>query len=139
MRRGVICCRYAGLMTPSRFVEVVSTATAQAFGLYPRKGVIAPGSDADVILFDPVARHVISARTHHSRIDTNIYQGKEIEGKVRHPRWLPAIGPQQQIMQPCALDRPKMLLLPTVEVDSTAPAQIQLLAEDIAVGKSCLQ
>ena len=84
MRRGVICCRYAGFMTPSRFVEVVSTATAQAFGVYPRKGVIAPGSDADVILFDPRARHVISARTHHSRIDTNIYQGMEIEGKVRH-------------------------------------------------------
>ena len=64
-------------------MELVSTGVAQTFGLYPRKGVVAAGSDADVILFDPSARHTISAATHHSRIDTNIYEGKEVEGKVR--------------------------------------------------------
>jgi len=71
-----------GLITPSKFVELVSTSIAQTFGIYPRKGTIAVDSDADVILFDPKARHVISAKTHLSRIDTNIYEGKEIEGKV---------------------------------------------------------
>lgn len=64
-------------------MELVSTSIAQTFGIYPRKGTIAVDSDADVILFDPKARHVISAKTHLSRIDTNIYEGKEIEGKVR--------------------------------------------------------
>jgi dihydropyrimidinase len=73
----------AGLMTPSDFVRVTSTAAAQTFGIYPQKGVIAVGSDADVIVFDPAAEHVISAATHHSRIDTNIYDGKAIKGKAR--------------------------------------------------------
>jgi dihydropyrimidinase len=63
-------------------VDIVSTATAQAFGIYPRKGVIAPGSDADVIIFDPAVEHTISAAAHHSRMDTNIYEGKRIRGKV---------------------------------------------------------
>jgi dihydropyrimidinase len=72
----------AGLITPSRFVDIVSTATAQAFGIYPRKGVIAPGSDADVIIFDTAVEHTISAASHHSRMDTNIYEGKRIKGKV---------------------------------------------------------
>lgn len=75
----------AGLMSPSAFVSAVSTAVAHAFNLYPRKGVIAPGSDADLFVFDPSARHVISAATHHSRIDTNIYEGREVQGKVRAP------------------------------------------------------
>ena len=77
---GDLAC--AGLITPSRFVDIVSTAAAQAFGIYPRKGVIAPGSDADVIIFDPAVEHTISAASHHSRMDTNIYEGKRIKGKV---------------------------------------------------------
>jgi dihydropyrimidinase len=64
-------------------VDIVSTGVAQAFGIYPRKGVIAPGSDADVIIFDPSVEHTISAASHHSRMDTNIYEGKRIRGKVR--------------------------------------------------------
>lgn len=71
-----------GLMTPSRFVDVVSTSIAQTFGIYPQKGTIAEGSDADIIIFDPKARHVIAAATHHSRIDTNVYEGMQILGKV---------------------------------------------------------
>jgi dihydropyrimidinase len=63
-------------------VEIVSTSVAQAFGIYPQKGVIAAGSDADIIIFDPAAEHTISAASHHSRMDTNIYEGKRIIGKV---------------------------------------------------------
>ena len=70
-------------MTPSDFVRVTSTAAAQIFNLYPRKGVVTAGSDADVIIFDPSAQHTISAATHHSRIDTNVYEGLKVTGKVR--------------------------------------------------------
>lgn len=69
-------------MTPSDFVRVTSTAAAQVLNIYPRKGIIAPGSDADVIILDPQKEHVISAATHHSAIDTNIYEGRSITGKV---------------------------------------------------------
>ena len=69
-------------MSPSDFVRVTSTAVAQAFNIYPRKGVIAPGSDADIIILDPTKQHTISAASHHSAIDTNIYEGLQITGKV---------------------------------------------------------
>uniref|UniRef100_A0A383VLW0 dihydropyrimidinase n=1 Tax=Tetradesmus obliquus TaxID=3088 RepID=A0A383VLW0_TETOB len=72
----------SGLITPRDFVRITSTAAAQIFNVYPRKGCIAPGSDADVIVLDPRVKHTISAATHHSRIDTNVYEGKEIQGKV---------------------------------------------------------
>ena len=73
----------AGVITPSDFVRITSTNVAKAFNLYPKKGVIAAGSDADIIIMDPTAKHTISASTHHSRIDTNIYEGREITGQVR--------------------------------------------------------
>ena len=79
--RGSAC---AGIITPSDFVRVTSTNVAKAFNLYPKKGVIAAGSDADIIIMNPTAKHTISASTHHSRIDTNIYEGREITGQVRH-------------------------------------------------------
>lgn len=66
-------------------MRLTSTAAARAFNLYPRKGVLAPGSDADVIVFDPAAEHVISAASHHSRMDTNIYEGRAVTGKARRP------------------------------------------------------
>lgn len=53
--------------------------------LAPLQGVIAAGSDADVILLDPTQPHVISAETHHSAMDTNIYEGRLIRGKVGRP------------------------------------------------------
>jgi dihydropyrimidinase len=56
-------------------VRITSTAAAQIFNVYPRKGRIAAGSDADVIVLDPSEKHTISAATHHSRIDTNVYEG----------------------------------------------------------------
>lgn len=65
----------AGLITPRDFVRITSTAAAQIFNVYPRKGRIAPGSDADVIVLDPRVKHTISGATHHSRIDTNVYEG----------------------------------------------------------------
>lgn len=72
----------SGLATRTEFVRAVSTAAARAFNAYPRKGLVAPGSDADVVVFDPDAVHVISAATHHSAMDTNVYEGKRIRGKV---------------------------------------------------------
>lgn len=71
-----------GLLSPSDYVRVTSTAAAQIFNVYPRKGRVAAGSDADVIVLDPNATHTISAATHHSRMDTNVYEGKRIKGKV---------------------------------------------------------
>jgi dihydropyrimidinase len=68
-------------------VELVSTEAAKIFGLYPRKGVIQEGSDADIIILDPHAEHVISAATHHSRMDTNIYEGRKVKGKVCATRY----------------------------------------------------
>lgn len=63
-------------MTPSDFVRATSTAAAQVFNIYPQKGRIAPGSDADIIILDPHQEHVISAATHHSQMDTNVYEGE---------------------------------------------------------------
>jgi len=72
----------SGLMTPMDFVRITSTEAAKIFNIYPQKGTITPGSDADVIILDPNIEHIISARTHHSRMDTNIYEGKRVRGKV---------------------------------------------------------
>lgn len=72
-----------GKLTLNRFVEITSTAPARIFGMYPRKGEIAPGSDADVVIWDPKARHTISAKTHHMRVDYSMFEGFEIEGNAR--------------------------------------------------------
>lgn len=69
-------------LTPMDFVRVTSTQAAKIFNLFPQKGVLMEGSDADLIVFDPDHKHTISAASHHSRMDTNIYEGKEIKGKV---------------------------------------------------------
>ncbi|MEO5702056.1 MAG: dihydropyrimidinase [Casimicrobiaceae bacterium] len=67
----------------NRFVEITSTAPAKLFGLFPRKGTIAVGSDADVVLFDPDARHVISAKTQHGDCDYTLFEGTEVVGRVK--------------------------------------------------------
>lgn len=72
-----------GRITPSEFVRITSTNAAKVFNIYPRKGTIAAGSDADIILFDSREMHTISASTHHSRMDTNVYEGKKIRGRVK--------------------------------------------------------
>jgi dihydropyrimidinase len=72
-----------GNLTLSRFVEVTSTTPARIFGMYPRKGVIAPGSDADVIVWDPNLNHLISAKTHNMRCDYSMFEGFRVKGNVR--------------------------------------------------------
>jgi len=67
-------------ITLNRWVAVTSTAPARIFGLYPRKGTISQGSDADLLLWDPRAEGTISAGTHHHNCDTSIYEGFKTEG-----------------------------------------------------------
>src|ERR1700722_19740712 len=72
-----------GKLSLNRFVELVSTTPARIFGMYPRKGTIAPGSDADIVLWDPTASHTISAQTHHMRVDYSMFEGFQVKGNVR--------------------------------------------------------
>jgi dihydropyrimidinase len=69
-----------GRITPNRFVELVSTNIAKLFGLYPRKGTIAPGSDADIVVWDPNKKLTISAATHHTNVNYNLFEGTEVTG-----------------------------------------------------------
>jgi dihydropyrimidinase len=72
-----------GKLTINRFVELVSTTPARIFGMYPRKGVLAPASDADIVLWDPTSAHTISAKTHHMRVDYSMFEGFQVKGNVR--------------------------------------------------------
>jgi dihydropyrimidinase len=69
-----------GRITLNRFVELTSTSPARIFGLFPRKGTIAPGSDADVVVFDPNRTITLSARTLHMKVDYNPYEGRQVTG-----------------------------------------------------------
>jgi dihydropyrimidinase len=71
-----------GEVSLSRWVELCSTTPARMFGLYGRKGVIAPGADADIVLYDPDATTTISVETHHMNMDYSAYEGTVIDGKV---------------------------------------------------------
>ena len=66
----------------NRFVELTSTAAAKIFGLFPKKGTIAVGSDADIVIFDPNREATISAATHHMRVDYSAYEGFKVRGVV---------------------------------------------------------
>ena len=70
----------AGRFSANRFVELVATTPAKLFGLYPRKGTIAAGSDADIVIFDPNRKQTISAATHHMRVDYSMFEGIEVTG-----------------------------------------------------------
>jgi dihydropyrimidinase len=72
----------SGQISLPRWVEVTSTNPAKMFGLYPKKGAIAPGSDADIVIYDPEATQTISAETHHMAVDYSCYEGMTITGKV---------------------------------------------------------
>ncbi|HEY5438350.1 MAG TPA: dihydropyrimidinase [Acidimicrobiales bacterium] len=71
-----------GEITLSRWVELASTTPARMFGLYPRKGVIAPGSDADIVIYDPKGTTDISVKTHHMNMDYSAYEGMHIDGRI---------------------------------------------------------
>jgi dihydropyrimidinase len=68
-----------GRITKERWVEIISTAPAKLFGMYPSKGAVAIGSDADIVIYDPNARHTISAKTHHMDVDYSCYEGLEVQ------------------------------------------------------------
>ena len=72
-----------GRISLNKYVEVTSTNPAKIFGMFPRKGTIAPGSDADIVLFDPARKHTLSASTHHMNVDYSAYEGWELTGKVQ--------------------------------------------------------
>ena len=70
-----------GQITPNRFVELVATAPARMFGMHPKKGTIAAGCDADIVVFNPDKERVISSRTHHMRVDYSAYEGRSVHGE----------------------------------------------------------
>jgi dihydropyrimidinase len=79
LHQGVV----AGELSLPRWVEVAAATPARMFGLYPRKGVIQPGSDADIVIYDPAAVQVLSAATHHMNVDYSAYEGLQVTGKVQ--------------------------------------------------------
>lgn len=79
LHQGVV----AGELSLARWVETCSTTPARMFGMYPRKGTIAPGSDADIVIYDPAASQTLSASSHHMAVDYSAYEGMRITGTVR--------------------------------------------------------
>jgi dihydropyrimidinase len=72
-----------GKISLNKYVEVASTNAAKIFGMFPKKGTIAVGSDADIILIDPNEKHTISVKTHHMNVDYSAYEGWELTGKIK--------------------------------------------------------
>jgi len=72
-----------GRLSLNRFVELVATTPAKLFGLYPRKGTLAPGSDADIVIWDPKVDHTITAKTHHMRVDYSMFEGFTVKGNAK--------------------------------------------------------
>ena len=82
------CCRWVheegvnrGRITLSRLVEVMCENPAKIFGLYPKKGTLKPGSDADIVLLDPTVKHTLSAEAQYCKADFTMFEGKEVLGK----------------------------------------------------------
>jgi dihydropyrimidinase len=101
-----------GRIPISRWVELVSTNPAKIFGLYPKKGVLQAGSDADIVIWDPKQQHTISATTHHMRVDYSMYEGMTVRGNaetvisrgeiiVDRNTWLGASGRGKYLKRTC--------------------------------------
>jgi len=73
---------HKGRFSVSRWIDMVSTNPAKMFGLYPKKGVLEVGSDADVVIWNPQAEHTISAASHHMRVDYSMFEGMTVCGKA---------------------------------------------------------
>ena len=71
-----------GRISRERWVEIISTAPAKMFGMYPRKGSISVGADADIVVYDPDRRRTISAATHHMDVDYSCYEGRQVQGRA---------------------------------------------------------
>ena len=71
-----------GKLTPSEFVAVTSTNTAKIFNMYPKRGSVEVGADADIVIWDPNLTRTISKDTHHQNIDFNIFEGMEVTGNA---------------------------------------------------------
>jgi dihydropyrimidinase len=69
-----------GRLTANEFVALTSANAAKIFNIYPRKGSLQPGADADIVVWDPDATRTISASTHHQNVDFNIFEGMEVSG-----------------------------------------------------------
>lgn len=72
-----------GKISLNKYVEVTSTNAAKIFGMYPRKGTIGIGSDADIVIFDPEEKHTLSVKNHHMNVDYSGYEGWEVTGKCK--------------------------------------------------------
>ncbi|WP_377272286.1 dihydropyrimidinase [Peterkaempfera sp. SMS 1(5)a] len=72
-----------GHITRRRWIDIACATPARMFGLHPRKGTIAPGADADIVVYDPTAPQTISATTHHMNVDYSAYEGKQVTGRAR--------------------------------------------------------
>jgi dihydropyrimidinase len=70
----------AGRISRERWVDIVSTAPAKLFGMYPRKGSVSVGADADLVVYDPNRTRTISAATHHMEVDYSCYEGRQVQG-----------------------------------------------------------
>jgi dihydropyrimidinase len=73
-----------GRLTPNEFVRVTSTNAAQIFNLFPRKGAVQVGADADLVVWDPAATRTISVKTHHQKVDFNVFEGMSVQGVATH-------------------------------------------------------
>jgi dihydropyrimidinase len=107
-----------GRISRERWVEITSTAPARMFGMYPKKGTIAVGSDADLLVYDPNRTHTISATTHHMNVDYSIFEGRVVQGAsdvvmsrgtvlVRDGAWVGPAG-HGQFLRRAAVDHTRM-------------------------------
>ncbi|MEY3443459.1 MAG: dihydropyrimidinase [Bacteroidota bacterium] len=71
-----------GKISMNKYVEVTSTNAAKIFGMFPKKGTIAPGSDADIVIFDPKKEHTLGVASHHMHVDYSAYEGWKVTGKT---------------------------------------------------------